>query len=173
EAGYGDGFEVELLCQPTSPRKEIATQVQEDLAEIGIEINIKQTVASQMYEVYRSQDHEMIVAGWGVDYADAQSLTMPFAHCRTASDEAEVKQLAWRNMAENPELTDLVESANKEMDEEKRLEMFKEIQHDVLDWGPFAITFYPVQQNVMKDTVKGYQLPPNPTYLEFENVYKE
>lgn len=172
EAGYPDGFEAQLLCQPTSPRKEIATQIQQDLRGIGISANIKQVVASQMYETYRAQEHEMIVAGWGVDYADAQSLTMPFAHCRTASDDAAVQQLAWRNMAVNPELTDLVEEANKEMNSEKRLEMFKEIQERVMDWGPFAIMFYPLNQVIIKDNVKNLKLPPNDSYLEFFDVYK-
>lgn len=172
EAGYPDGFEVQLLCQPTSPRKEIATQVQQDLDKIGVKANIKQVVASQMYETYRAQEHQMIVAGWGVDYADAQSLTMPFAHCRTASDDAAVQQLAWRNMAVNPELTDMVEKANKTMDTEKRIEMFKEIQEEVMDWGPFAIMFYPLNQVVTKDKVKGLKLPPNDSYMEFDEVYK-
>lgn len=172
EAGYPDGFKTKLLCQPTSPRKEIATQVQQDLAKIGVTAEIKQMVAAQMYETYRAQDHEMIVAGWGVDYADAQSLTMPFAHCRTASEDAKVQQLAWRNMAVNPELTDLVEEANKTMDPEKRIELFKEIQRRSMDWGPFAIMFYPLNQVVIKDNVKNLKLPPNDSFMELQEVYK-
>lgn len=172
EAGYPDGFEIQILCQPTSPRKEIATQIQNDLSKVGIDASITQLVASQMYTLYRNQAHELIVAGWGIDYADAQSLTMPFAHCRTAGEEAAVRQLAWRNMAVNPELTDLVEEANEEMDQEKRLEMFKEIQQEVLEWGPFAILYYPLHQVVHKDIVKGLQIPPSESAAEFYNVYK-
>lgn len=172
EAGYPDGFEIQILCQPTSPRKEIATQIQNDLADVGIKANITQLVASQMYTLYRNQTHELIVAGWGIDYADAQSLTMPFAHCRTAGPEAKVRQLAWRNMAVNPELTDLVEKANKEMDQEKRIEMFKEIQQEVLEWGPFAILYYPLHQVVHKDIVEGLKIPPSESAAEWFEVYK-
>jgi ABC-type transport system substrate-binding protein len=58
------------------------------------------------------------------------------------------------------------------MDQEKRIEMFKEIQQEVLEWGPFAILYYPLHQVVHKDIVEGLKIPPSESAAEWFGVYK-
>lgn len=172
EAGYPDGFEVELLTTTSPIRGAEATQIQADLAKIGIKVHVRQMVAAQFYELYRAQKHTFLVAGWGVDYADPDALAKPFAHCCDVGPNAPVRQLAWRNMYSDCETTELVERAAMELDVEKRKEMYYEIQRRILDKGPYAILYYPLNQIVTKDTVKGFELPPNESYLEFWGVSK-
>jgi peptide/nickel transport system substrate-binding protein len=59
EAGYADGFDLELVTNTTERRRTEAVVIQENLAKIGIraEINIMQ--ASQMYAKYREQGLQM------------------------------------------------------------------------------------------------------------------
>ncbi|RLF93675.1 ABC transporter substrate-binding protein [Thermococci archaeon] len=172
-AGYPDGFEVELLTTDSPRRVAEAVQIQADLAKIGIKANIRQMVAAQFYELYRAQKHVFLVAGWGVDYADPDSLAKPFAHCCTTGPDAEVRQLAWRNMYVDCDTSIMVEKAASELDIAKREAMYKEIQRRVLDKGPYAILYQPVSQRVLRDVVKGFELPPNNSYLEFWGVWKE
>jgi len=173
QAGYPDGFETQILCQPTSPRRDIATQVQQDLAAVGIKAEVVQLVSAQMYTLYRAQKHYMIVAGWGVDYAHGDSLVKPFAHCCSTGSDAPVRQLAWRNMYSNCELTALVDETEKVLDEAKKLEMYKQIQQTILDDGPYAILYYPLNQYAARDNVKGFVPMNNNSYTEFWGVYKE
>lgn len=172
-AGYPDGFEVDLLSSTHPRRVAIATQVQADLAEIGIKVNITQMVSAQFYELYRGQEHAFLVAGWGVDYADPDSLGKPFAHCCTTGPEAKVRQLAWRNMYADCDTTLLVEEAARELDAEKRKAMYYEIQRRILDKGPFVILYYPLNQKVVRDNVKGLELASMESNTEFYGVYKE
>ncbi len=172
EAGYPEGFEVEMLSSTHPRRVAIATQVQADLAQIGIKVNITQMVSAQFFELYRAQKHAFLVAGWGVDYADPDALAKPFAHCCTTGPEAPVRQLAWRNMYADCETTALVEAAAKEQDSEQRRAMYEEIQRRILHNGPYVILYYPLSQVVTRDVVKGLVLNPMLSFTEFWPVVK-
>ncbi len=172
QAGYPEGFEVEMLTSTAPRRVAIATQVQADLAEIGIKVKITQMISAQFYELYRAQKHTFLVAGWGVDYADPDALAKPFAHCCTTGPEAPVRQLAWRNMYVDCETTALVEAAARELDPEKRKAMYEEIQRRILYNGPYVILYYPLRQIVSKDTVKGLVINPMESFTEFWAVSK-
>jgi len=172
QAGYAEGFEVEMLTSTHPRRVAIATQVQADLAQIGIKVNITQMVSAQFYELYRAQKHTFLVAGWGVDYADPDALAKPFAHCCTTGPEAPVRQLAWRNMYVDCETTALVEAAAKELDAEKRRAMYEEIQRRILHNGPYVILYYPLNQVVTREVVKGLVLNPMLSFTEFWPVVK-
>ncbi|MCD6136810.1 ABC transporter substrate-binding protein [Candidatus Bipolaricaulota bacterium] len=173
QAGYPDGFTTQILCQPTSPRREIAAQVQQDLAAVGIKAEITQLVSAQMYTLYRAQKHNIIVAGWGVDYGHGDSLVKPFAHCCSTGSDAPVRQLAWRNMYSNCDLTALIDATETELNEEKKLEMYKQIQQVILDDGPYAILYYPLNQYVANDSVKGFVPMNSISYIKLDKVYKE
>ncbi|MGC9018615.1 MAG: ABC transporter substrate-binding protein [Candidatus Bipolaricaulaceae bacterium] len=173
EAGYPEGFEVEMLSSTHPRRVAIATQVQADLAQIGIKVKITQMVSAQFYELYRAQKHTFLVAGWGVDYADPDALAKPFAHCCTTGPEAPVRQLAWRNMYVDCETTALVEAAAKELDPNKRRAMYEEIQRRLLHNGPYVILYYPLNQVVTRDVVKGLVLNPMLSFTEFWPVGKK
>jgi peptide/nickel transport system substrate-binding protein len=172
QAGYPEGFEVEMLTSTHPRRVAIATQVQADLAQIGIKVNITQMVSAQFYELYRAQKHTFLVAGWGVDYADPDALAKPFAHCCTTGPEAPVRQLAWRNMYVDCETTALVEAAAKELDANKRRAMYEEIQRRILHNGPYVILYYPLNQVVTREVVKGLVLNPMLSFTEFWPVVK-
>jgi peptide/nickel transport system substrate-binding protein len=148
EAGYADGFEVELVTNTSERRKNEAVIVQENLSKIGIKANVTIMQASQMYAKYRQQGINMIVAGWGVDYPDAAALSDPFANHR-------VKQLAWRLAWLDDHAADLAEAANKELDEEKRAKMYLELTDYWHENGPFAMMYQPVQFWGVRNEVKG------------------
>lgn len=173
QAGYPDGFSTQIICQPTSPRREIAIQIQQDLAEVGIKAEITQLISAQMYTLYRAQSHKLLVAGWGVDYSHGDSLVKPFAHCCSTGSDAPVRQLAWRNMYSNCHLTALVDATETELNEAKKIEMYKEIQQTILDDGPFAITHYPLNQYAVPEYLKGFVPMNSDSYPEFCGVYKE
>ena len=173
EAGYEEGFDVKVIVQPTPMwYSDIAVLIKENLADINIEVEIRTVVAAELYETYRAQEHQMIIAQWGADYADPDALAKPFAHCRTAGTEAEVRQLAWRNMYCPTGVTDWVEEAIGEKDSRKREVLYKSMQAVILDEGPFAILFYPLTQIAVRDRVKGLQLPPMWYCAKLSEVYK-
>jgi peptide/nickel transport system substrate-binding protein len=148
EAGYADGFEVELITNTTDTRKNEAIIIQENLAQVGIKAEVTIMQSSQMYAKYREQGINMIVAGWGVDYPDAAALSDPFANHR-------VNQLAWRLAWLDDHAADLAEAANKELDEAKRAQLYDELTNYWHENGPFAMLYQPLTFWGVSDEVKG------------------
>jgi len=148
EAGYPDGFEVTILTNPTAIRKAEAVIVQSNLAEIGIKANIQIMQASQMYTKYRQQGHQMIVAGWGVDFPDPAAQAAPFA-------DYTAHQLAWRNMWYDDFASKLTKMALEEMDPKVRTVIYNILIDYWFENGPFAILYQPVQYWAVREEVKG------------------
>lgn len=172
-AGYANGFDVELLCPNTSPQPEIAVKLQSDLADVGIRVTVTQMVAGEMYQIYRAQNHEMILAGWGSDYPDPDAQAKPFAHAESLDADAKVRQLAWRTMQENPEMAAIVDAAAVESDQAARVGMYMDLQEEVLDWGAFAIMYYPLRQAGVRTWVEGLYLSPMFYGGGISTIYKE
>ncbi len=150
EAGYADGFEVELVTNDTYTRRSEAVAIQADLAKIGIKANITIMQASQMYTKFRQQGINMIIAGWGIDYPDANALAMPFANYR-------VKQLAWRLMWYDDHAADLAEQAAFETNADKRKQMYADLTMYWFSNGPFAMLYQPKSYWGVRSEVKGYE----------------
>jgi len=166
EAGYPNGFEVELMAPPSYPARDVAAIIKSSLEEIGIKVNIRLVTAAEMYEKYRKQGHQLILAEWGADYPDPDALAKPFADYR-------VKQLAWRNMWYDDYAANLTEQAAVEFDLSKRLALYKELTEYVLDKGPYAILYQVVNQIALRTWVENFE--PDPTFflLDLSRVYKE
>ena len=149
EAGYADGFDVELVTNTTERRETEAVVVQENLAKIGIRATINLMQASQMYAKFREQGLQMIIAGWGVDYPDADALSNPFANHR-------VKQLAWRCAWIDDYAANLTEAAAKEINEDRRFQMYQDLTNYWHIYGPFAMMYQPIEFWGVRNEVKNY-----------------
>ena len=172
EAGYENGFEVELLTRTDLPYTDIAAQVKEDLKKININVKVTAMVYAELLKLYRAQNTQMVLVRWGVDYADPSGQAAPFAHCRTAGPEAAVKQIAWRNVYCPTGVTDWVEQAAGEKDARTREILYKAIQAVVLEEGPYIMFHNPLKQVAMRDNVTGLEIPPMWYYTELFSVKK-
>ncbi|MBE3090082.1 MAG: ABC transporter substrate-binding protein [Actinobacteria bacterium] len=167
EAGYADGFDVELVTNTTEDRKTEAVVVQENLAKIGIRATINLMQASQMYAKFREQGLQMIIAGWGVDYPDADALSNPFANHR-------VKQLAWRCAWIDDYAANLTEAAAKEINEDRRFQMYQDLTNYWHIYGPFAMMYQPIEFWGVRNEVKNYDIAAEGYSVHFDltEVYK-
>jgi peptide/nickel transport system substrate-binding protein len=158
EAGYPNGFEITL----TVPEflQTAGTVAKTNLTEVGIDVELQIMAYSALLGKYRQQGLDMVIARWGADYGDPDSMAKPFAHCRTTGDDAKVKQLAWRNGYANPELTDMVEEAALIQDRAKREDMYTEIQKRWLQHGPFEILYQFSGQIGLSEDIQNFKLSP-------------
>ena len=167
EAGYPNGFEVTLLTNTTAGRKAEAVVIQSNLAKIGIKVNIQLMQASQMYKKYRQQGHQMILAGWGVDFPDPAAQSAPFA-------DYKAHQLAWRNMWYDDFASKLSKEAMVEMNDVKRATMYNILIDYWFENGPFAVLYQPVARWAVREEVKGVEeaFAPYNFNVEFDKIHK-
>lgn len=149
DAGYPNGFEAEIVTNESEIRRAEAVVVQSNLADIGIKSNIVIMQAAQMYDKYRNQGLQMIVAGWGIDYPDADALAKPFA-------DYTVKQLAWRNAWLDDKAAAMTAAAGKEINEQKRAQIYRDLVKYWQDNGPFAMLYQPIDFWGIGKDLKGF-----------------
>jgi peptide/nickel transport system substrate-binding protein len=166
EAGYPDGFEVELDASNSSPFSDIAQAVQATMGQAGIKAKIVPGEQKQVITKYRARQHQILLLYWSPDYMDPHSNADSFARNPDNSDNAQSKPLAWRNAWEIPELTKETDAAASERDLEKRKQMYLDIQKKVQEDSPFVIMFQNTEQVAHHKNVKSFVSGPT-----FDTVY--
>ncbi|HHC23965.1 MAG TPA: ABC transporter substrate-binding protein [Desulfobacterales bacterium] len=149
EAGYADGLELQMDHSNQTPYPELAQAIQNHLAQVGIRLTLNQMVSSQLWPKYRAQKHDMILARWGPDYSDPHTNAQPFG-------DYKAKQLCWRNAYYNDVTSDLVKKASLEMDNDKRIAIYKEINGILQKDGPYAFIMQTVYQHAVRKNVVGF-----------------
>ena len=84
EAGYPDGFETELYAMNTDPNPRIAQSFQQDLAAIGIEVEIKALAQATVIDAGGEGTAPMLWSGgmaWIADYPDPSNFYGPILGC--------------------------------------------------------------------------------------------
>ena len=77
-----DGFSATLCYSTGSPQDEsLALIIQQNLKEIGIEINLEgrasSEISTQRYGGSETRDYELMITGWGSDYPDPVGVILP------------------------------------------------------------------------------------------------
>jgi ABC-type transport system substrate-binding protein len=89
EAGLGDGFETEIFVANTDPNPRIAQAIQQDLAEVGIDAEIKALAQSNVIAAGGEPDQApMIWSGgmaWIADFPDPSNFYGPILGCAGAA----------------------------------------------------------------------------------------
>lgn len=110
---------------------EAASFIKDALAKIGIEVTIQQRDVNQHFTYCSAGKHELALAGWQSDNSDPDN----FLYSLLDSDNiSEVGNNLSR--FDNPRLHELLKGAQSELDQEKRLAMYREAQELALQEVP-------------------------------------
>jgi peptide/nickel transport system substrate-binding protein len=157
EAGYPDGFDVEISVRNSQPATDIAAAIQNTLAQGGIRAAIKSGAGAEILDSYRARTHQLIVQNWGPDYPDPHTNAGTFAdNPGNADEDKNTGYLAWRNAYPADQTKEMVNAAVVENDTEKRGQMYEEIQRIDQKVSPIIIMFQENEQVGMGKTVNGF-----------------
>ncbi len=170
QGGYPNGFDVELYCLNYSPWLDIARQIKNDLAKVGINASIVQLTVDKLLEAWFARTTQLFVWEWGVDYADPDAVAKPFAHSDSPGEDATFKQTAWWFNYVNKETSALVEQAAQEIVPEKRAELYKQITDIILRDGPYAFLFTKVHQYAVRTEVMDSLKSPSKVVVPFPQL---
>ena len=149
EAGVAQGFETTLDHLDATPQPEVAQSIQSSLAKIGIKVQLNKMVGAQLYPKYRAQKHDLILGAWGPDYIDPHTNAQPFA-------DHTAKQLAYRNVYYNDQTAKMVQEAGVEMDNDKRIAIYKAANKIIQEDGPYVFLYQPLYLHAVRNTVQGF-----------------
>lgn len=165
EAGYPDGFDCTILVNGDT-RTRSAQIVQAQLAEIGINVTVDTYEWGAMLEMLSNGDHEMFILGWSNSSFDADSSTYQLFH---SSNHGATGNRAWLT---DDEVDRLIEEAAAEMDNDKRMELYKELQFRLKELAPWVPLYYKNDNVGVRADLKGFQLHKGATHY-LGNCYYE
>ena len=170
-AGVAEGTSIDFLV-PVGPApggiewSTIAAKIQNDVAQIGLTLNIQQIQQSELLNIYRAQQGQIVLINWGPDFPDPDGNVTPFTNYVA-------KSIAWRNAWESPEIGALSQQAASEQDTTKRAELYKQITERVLHEGPYAVLYQPTRTFGVRANIEGFAYDPADTpSISFERITK-
>ena len=132
QAGYENGFTFTLIYN--GDLKELMGQViQSNLQEIGVTVNLEEMETAALKSKLAEADYEAALYNWANDSAGPDNNVRPLFYTGSSSN---------RTHFSDPDIDARIDAAMAETDEAARLEMYKELQIDLLDICPIVPCFY-------------------------------
>lgn len=155
-AGYPNGFEVELWT-PVGRYlmdRQIAENLQAQLAQVGINMKIQQwEFQALMSEVQKGQ-FDMVLLGWSPSTGDADQGLYPVFHSTQWPPRSN------RAHYSNPEVDSLLERAREAVDPVLRLSLYQQAQQLIVNEAAWIFLHYPKQAVVTRSAVRGLEVLP-------------
>jgi peptide/nickel transport system substrate-binding protein len=152
EAGYGDGLQLDLHTPDTGDRPDLAVVLQQQWAEIGVNVNVLVEPESIYYGENRWLEVPLGITGWG-HRPYPQFYLEVMLTCDAAWNEAHFCDEAFDQ---------LVQIAGTTLDEDERVETYAEIQRILLESGPVIIPYFFPQFGAISDRFTGFEMKPFP-----------
>jgi peptide/nickel transport system substrate-binding protein len=159
EAGYPDGFEMELWAMPV-PRPympdgmKVAEVIQSSFAEIGVKAEIKSVDWGTYLEQASKGEFDAYMLGWTGDNGDPDN----FIYTLLDKDSIGSNNYSYYS---NDELHDILIEAQTIPDQEQRNELYKKAQEIIHEDSPWAPLVHSTPLLAGKKNLKG--LLPHPT----------
>ena len=118
------------LTQPA----ETALFIRDALLKIGIEAEIVQGPVPEYFQRLSKGEHDLGLIGWSPDYVDPHNFLFSLLDPDSISDAGGNNVCRYRNA----KIHDLLEQAEFEPNDERRLEIYREVQQIVFDEAPLV-----------------------------------
>jgi len=157
EAGYGDGVETEIYVMNVDPNPRIAQAIQQDLAEIGIEAEIKSLAQSTVIAAGGQPDQApMIWSGgmaWIADFPDPSNFYGPILGCGGAVPGG--WNWAWYCNEDVERMAERADAMSDPADAEERIALWRDIFLKIMEDAPWAPIFNENRYTMHADTIDG------------------
>ena len=154
EAGYPDGFETTIWTNDSPVRETIATIVQAQLKEVGIEARTETVEWSAYLERTAAGEHDMFILGWTTVTGDADYGLYALYHSSQHGGAGN------RTFYSNPRVDELLDIGKTEPDQEKRKEAYKEAQEIIVEEAPQLFLYFQTDNVGMQNNIEGFKLHP-------------
>jgi len=153
EAGYPDGINFTISVRAGSQvYEQIAVILKSQLAEAGIDVVIELLERASLSEKYQSLTHQATILQWLDDFPDPSGIM----NWTVDYDQS----YAWYTGLNDVELDEFNAKANRELDLEKRVAMYNEIQQRIYDNANVIPLFSNVFAWAASDKVENLMVTP-------------
>ena len=153
EAGYPDGFALEIWQRQSREGNRFLEAIQGYLLQCGVQVKLVRREWSAFKQAASSGKIDAFFLDWVADYPDAENFLYPLFHTANAGGGGN------RVFFSNPEVDALIEKASRTVDAARCAELYARVDSLVYDQAPWLYLFFPRTSHVVSERVRGYQLP--------------
>ena len=169
DAGYPNGFAVDLDCSAQQPADAICQGIAGMLARVGIRVEYKPLPFNILLPRLNTSDTSMYVIGWTPATAEQEGVLVPLVHSRPGGVKGTVGEYNFGNYS-NPKVDELIDQGRIEFDTAKRYALFNEAMTLVdADVGFIPLVHRHVTW-AMRKNVKARLRPNDVLDLRFVNI---
>lgn len=161
----GKKFSFKLITnEGNKQRKDIATLVQRNWQELGIDIKI-QTIAWQAFinEFIDKRNFQAVILGWTIP-TDPDIYNVWHS---SSTREGGLNFIGYKN----EEVDKLIEEGRRTFDQSKRAKIYKEIHKILAEQQPYTFLYYPYALPAVSKRFKGIEPAPAGLMYNFEDWY--
>lgn len=156
EAGYPDGFKMDAWDYNVYPYPEMGQAIQHDLGAIGIDVHLHLLSRAAWFEANAQPENGLGFNSWSLELPDPSYIVDGGFSCAAMYPNS-CCNFSWYC---NAEFDAKLDAARSELDPEKRIEMYKEIDkhvtYDEVLWVPL---YYPKWSFIYSPKVGGFEMP--------------
>jgi ABC-type transport system substrate-binding protein len=153
-AGYAAGFATTLWARSDDNTLRLAQAIQQDLAEVQVQVRIKPIAWAPFLEAVRQPDLvPMFLLGWEADFPDPSNFLEVLLHSKYIGSNNDTNY-------SNPEVDALLDAAAHTADAAARLRLLQDVEQRAVADAPWIFLYHPVSYAVVNRRVRDFQLHP-------------
>ncbi len=167
EAGYPNGFKASVFIGTLPHAAPVAQSVQQNAARIGVELTVERMANAQLFSRVRGRDFETSMSSWQTSVPDAHGNASRLVYNPDNRAEAKLTQNpSWNASFSSADANRTVEAALLEPDPQKRNALYRDLQLQMMQEGPFAFMFQTYNVAGIRKTLKNWRWNGFRTYYE-------
>lgn len=152
EAGYGDGLKLELFVSGDQNNR-TAQIIQAQLLEAGIEVEISMYEWGALTEAVKAGKHDMFIMGWANRSGDPDYSMSPLFHSSGIGSNN-------NSFIADDKLDEMILTAKTDMDSERRMQEYKDIQVYLKELSPWVPLYYSMTTVGRRADLQGFEFNP-------------
>jgi len=153
EAGYAGGLSLQLWRSKRPEIARIAQTVQQDLAAVGVTVEIVERDAPSVRATVRNGEADLYLGDWYADYPDPENFTYPLFHSSNRGPGGNYAFLS------QPALDSMIVRARSTPDEAEKARLSREIDARVFDLAPWIFLWFPTDVWAVQPRLQGWRIP--------------
>ena len=153
EAGYPNGFTMEIWQRENPEAGRVLESIQGYLAGAGITVNLVTREWGAFKEAIDRGTPDAFFLDWLADYPDAENFLTPLFHSSNIGGSG--NRAGYRNAG----LDSALEAASTCMDQTERWELYRAAEEIVYGDAPWLFLWFPERYEVVSPRLTGYRIP--------------
>ncbi len=155
QAGYPDGFSMDLTIRAGGMSVFCAEPIQAELARVGVRVRIVQLETQAFFAVTGDNGNpDACLLSWVADYADPENFLYPLFYSGNSPSAGNNARFA------DPVADRLMAEIHREPDPKRRAVLCRAAEKTIFEQAPWVPLFYPVNLLVCQPEVRGLRVWP-------------